>query len=58
MVKSNFDFIFTTIDKLFLKLIIISFVGMDVSAKGSLMWEEAIVPKEKPQVQDGNHHTQ
>lgn len=31
---------------------------MDVSAKGPLMWEEAIVPKEKPQVQDGNHHTQ
>lgn len=26
---------------------------MDVSVKGSLMWEEAIVP-----VQDGNHHTQ
>lgn len=59
MVKSELDFIFTTIDKLhvFLKLILISFVGMDVSAKGSLMWEEAIVPKEKPQVQDGNHHT-
>lgn len=58
MVKSELDFIFTTIDKLFLKLILVSFVGMDVSAKGSLMWEEAIVPKEKPQVQDGNHHTQ
>lgn len=34
MVKSELDFIFTTIDKLFLKLILISFVGMDVSAKG------------------------
>lgn len=31
MVKSELDFIFTTIDKLFL---LISFVGMDVSAKG------------------------
>lgn len=50
MVKSELDFIFTTIDKTYI-------VGMDVSAKGSLMWEEAIVPKEKPQVQDGNHHT-
>lgn len=62
MVKSELDFTFTTIDKLFLKLIhvhvLISLVGIDVSAKGSLMWEEAIVPKEKPQVQDGKHHTQ
>lgn len=58
MIKSELDFIFIMIDKLFLKLILISLVVMDVSAKGSLMWEEAIVPKEKPQVQDGNHHTQ
>lgn len=58
MVKSELDFIFIMIDKLFLKLILISLVGMDVSAKGSLMWEEAIVPKEKPKVQDGNHYTQ
>lgn len=34
MVKSELDFIFTTIDKLFLKLILISLVGMDVSARG------------------------
>lgn len=40
MVKSELDFIFIMIDKLFLKLILASFVGMDVSAKGSLMWEE------------------
>lgn len=40
MVKFEFDFIFITIDKIYI-------VGMDVSVKGLLMWEEVIVFKEK-----------
>lgn len=32
---------FTTIEKQVLHLMLISFVGTDVSARGLLMWEEA-----------------
>lgn len=38
--KMNFIH-FTTIEKQVLHLILISFVGTDVSARGLLMWEEA-----------------
>lgn len=38
--KLNFIY-FSTIDKQVLQLILISFVGTDVSVRVSLMWEEA-----------------
>lgn len=45
---------FTMIDKQALQLILIFFVGTDVSARGSMMWEKARVPGENPRVQAGN----
>lgn len=56
--QKTLDFIqLTTIDKLVLQLILISFVCMDVRARGPLMWEEAGLPEENPRVQKGDHHT-
>lgn len=56
--KKPLDFIqLTTIDKLVLQLILISFVCTDVRARGPLMWEEAGLPEENPRVQKGDHHT-
>lgn len=43
------------VDKQVLQLILISFVGTDVSKRNSLMWVEATVPWENPGVQAGNH---
>lgn len=46
--KLNLTF-FTTIDK--------QLNGTDVSTWGSLMWEEAGIPRETPCVQAGNHNS-
>lgn len=43
-------------DRQFLQLILISLVGINVSAR-SLIWEEAGVTGENPRVQAGDHDT-
>lgn len=45
------------IDKQVLQRILISLVGMDVSASRALVWREAGVPGENPRVQVGDRHT-
>lgn len=56
--SNNFNY-FTTIDKqVWLHTsILIYLIGTDVSARGSLMWEEVRVPGENPHVQAGDRHT-
>lgn len=53
----NFFFNFTTIDNLVLHVQLITLVGTDVSASGSLVWEVAGVPGENPRIQAGDSHT-
>lgn len=58
MLKITLNFIsFTTIDRQVLQFKLISFLGKDVSTRGSLLWEKAGVPGENPHVQASDRHT-
>lgn len=50
LLKKNLTY-FTTIDIQVLQLLSLSLIGLDVSARESLVWEEVGVPGENPCVQ-------
>lgn len=54
LLKLNFSY-FTTIYKIFLPLISISLICADVSARQSLMWEEAKSTRRKPMCSSDPH---